>query len=120
MKRKYYFETGNWEEAAWQVAKHDPERFPDEVRAKTLLKNSVLEELSKKSLADLQCFDPVVYGPIMALASAFLQQGKEEEYESVHVHFWHCLATMDHSTVEVHRHAVEAASELAPAGTLAN
>ncbi|HTD03331.1 hypothetical protein [Undibacterium sp.] len=110
MERKYYFEIGNWEEAAWQAAKHDPARFQDEIAARNLLKNSVVDELSRKSLAELKGFEPIVYGPIMALASAFLQHGKEGEYESVHVHFWHCLATMNHATVEVHRHDLDVAA----------
>ncbi|GGC63411.1 hypothetical protein [Undibacterium terreum] len=104
MERKYYFEIGNWEEAAWLVAKYDAARFQNEVMAKRLLKDSVLEELSKKTLDELKCFEPIIYGPIMALSSAFLQRSKEGDYESVHVHFWHCLATLDHSTIEVHSH----------------
>ncbi len=113
MERKYYFEIGNWDEAAWLVAKHDPERFQDERAAKTLLKNTVIDALSTKSLDELKRFDPLVYGPIMALPSVFLQSSAGGEYESVHVHFWHCLATLDHSTVEVQGREHDAASEIA-------
>ncbi|MFZ6644788.1 hypothetical protein ACO0LO_03685 [Undibacterium sp. TJN25] len=112
MERKYYFEIGNWDEAAWLVAKHDPERFQDEKVAKTLLKNTVIDALSAKSLDELKRFDPLVYGPIMALPSAFLQSSAAGEYESVHVHFWHCLATLDHSTVEVQGREHDAAPEM--------
>ncbi len=107
MERKYYLEIGNWEEAAWLVAKHDPDRFQNEVTAKRMLKNSVVDELSQKTLEELKCFEPIFYGPIMALASVFLQHSKDGDYESVHVHFWHCLATLDHSTVEVHSHDLD-------------
>ncbi|WP_394781767.1 hypothetical protein [Undibacterium sp.] len=111
MERKYYFEIGNWDEAAWLVARHDPERFLNETAARALLKDAVIEALSARSLDELKRFDPLRFGPIMALPSAFLQTSTTGEYESVHVHFWHCLATLDHSTVEVHGSGVEAAPE---------
>ncbi|MES2073911.1 MAG: hypothetical protein V4488_26390 [Pseudomonadota bacterium] len=112
MERKYYFETGNWDEAAWLLAKHDPDRFQDEKNAKKLLKNSVIEELARRPLAELQRFEPIVYGPVMVLTSAFLQSSREVEYESVHVHFWHRLATQDHTTVEVHSQQLADIGEL--------
>ncbi|MFZ6644491.1 hypothetical protein ACO0LO_02140 [Undibacterium sp. TJN25] len=103
MERKYFFESGNWEEASWVLSQQFPDRFATEADARNYLKNSVMDRLDTLPLSAIQQFEPIVNGCLMALPSAFLQRSRQGDYESIHVHFWQCLATNDYSVVQVHR-----------------
>jgi hypothetical protein len=103
MKRKFFFEHGNWERAAEVLQQHQPNKFPTVDEAKDFLKSKVIEEFG--SLPDDTLMNHEwIHGPIIALAGGgkgFVQQTPAGPFERVQILFWISLRTDNRSDVEI-------------------
>ena len=103
MKRRFMFETGNWELAAEFLHKREPDQFDNVAAAKEFLRKEVLNEFGDVPPARMIEVEPWYYGPIGAWPSSVIQGTAEETFERVEISFWLRPTTTDRSDTEVFR-----------------